>query len=204
MTRLVVVGNGMAGIACLEQVLKHQARFQVTVFGDETHANYNRIMLSSVLAGEKGADDIVINPVEWYTERGIDLRVGVRIVDVDSEAKTVTGADGSVTPVRHVAAWPRAAAAFMPPISGLQKDGVFVSPRSTTRASCCAVRRGREGRSSSARPAGSGGGPRPAGAGLRRHRAAPGSTLMERQLDPDGGGYLVGKIQTSASTSAWA
>ena len=66
MKRLVVVGNGMAGMACLEQILKYAPQFQVTVFGDETHVNYNRIMLSSVLAGEKHADDIVLNSVDWY------------------------------------------------------------------------------------------------------------------------------------------
>ena len=89
MRRLVVVGNGMAGMNCLEQILKHQPRFTVTVFGDETHVNYNRIMLSSVLAGEKAADDIVINGRDWYETHGIDLHVGVRIVDVDATAKTV-------------------------------------------------------------------------------------------------------------------
>ena len=64
--RLVVVGNGMAGMACVEQILKYAPQFDITVFGDETHVNYNRIMLSSVLAGEKAADDIVLNPLEWY------------------------------------------------------------------------------------------------------------------------------------------
>ena len=49
MKRLVVVGNGMAGMACLEQVLKYRAQFAITVFGDETHLNYNRVQLSSVL-----------------------------------------------------------------------------------------------------------------------------------------------------------
>ncbi len=98
MKRLVVVGNGMAGMACVEQILKYAPQFHITVFGDETHVNYNRMLLSSVLAGEKSADEIVLNPREWYQKNGIDLRVGVRIVDVDPEAKTVTGNDGSVTP----------------------------------------------------------------------------------------------------------
>ena len=53
MEKLVIVGNGMAGIGCLEQILRHDHKFDITVFGDETHGNYNRIMLSSVLAGEK-------------------------------------------------------------------------------------------------------------------------------------------------------
>ena len=76
MKRLVVVGNGMAGMACLEQILKYPRQFDVTVFGDETHVNYNRIMLSSVLAGEKAADDIVLNSLEWYQRHDIDLRSG--------------------------------------------------------------------------------------------------------------------------------
>src|SRR5215510_6734465 len=97
MKRLVVVGNGMAGIACLEQILKHSPRFEITVFGDETHVNYNRILLSSVLAGERSADEITLNPLEWYQKNGITLRLGVRIVDVNSELKTVVGDDGSVT-----------------------------------------------------------------------------------------------------------
>src|SRR6187401_180155 len=61
MERLVVVGNGMAGMGCLEQILKYDPPFQVTVFGDETHVNYNRVLLSSVLAGEKADDDIILN-----------------------------------------------------------------------------------------------------------------------------------------------
>ncbi len=87
MKRLVVVGNGMAGMACVEQILKYAPVFRITVFGDETHTNYNRVMLSSVLAGEKSADDIVINSLEWYRRNEIDLRVGVRIIDVDPVAE---------------------------------------------------------------------------------------------------------------------
>ena len=65
-SKLVVVGNGMAGVACVEQILKYQHDFEITIFGDETHVNYNRIMLSSVLAGEKSVDDIVLNDIDWY------------------------------------------------------------------------------------------------------------------------------------------
>ena len=83
MEKLVVVGNGMAGVACVEQILKHAPKFDITIFGDETHVNYNRILLSSVLAGEKSADEIVLNGLDWYQQNGIDLRLGVRIVDVD-------------------------------------------------------------------------------------------------------------------------
>jgi nitrite reductase (NADH) large subunit len=195
MRRLVVVGNGMAGMACLEEVLKHDPRFTVTVFGDETHVNYNRIMLSSVLAGEKAADDIVINGLDWYAKYQIDLRVGVRITDVDAAAKTVTGNDGSVTPY-DVLLLATGSSAFMPPIQGLDKDGVFAfRTLDDTRA---LIERSRKGTRAIV-----------IGGGLLGLEAARGlqvqgcevtvvhlmSTLMERQLDPDGGQYLLGKME---------
>ena len=66
MKKLVVVGNGMAGVATVEHILKHKPDFEITIFGDETHVNYNRIMLSMVLAGEKSSDEIVLNDIDWY------------------------------------------------------------------------------------------------------------------------------------------
>jgi nitrite reductase (NADH) large subunit len=88
----------MAGVACVEQILHHAPKFQITIFGDETHVNYNRILLSSVLAGERAEDDIVLNGLDWYRQNDIDLRLCVRIVGVDPRAKTVTGDDGTITP----------------------------------------------------------------------------------------------------------
>src|SRR5688572_19154782 len=126
MKRLVVVGNGMAGMACVEQILKYDPpvasgfqdggrHFQITVFGDETHVNYNRVLLSLVLAGEKSEDDVVIHSREWYQRHGIELHVGVRIVDVDPVAKTVTGDDGGVTPYDTLLL-ATGSSAWMPPI----------------------------------------------------------------------------------------
>ncbi len=83
MQRLVVAGNGMAGVACVEQILKHARKFEITIFGDETHPNYNRILLSSVLAGEKSLDEITLHPLDWYRKHRIALRLGVRVVEVD-------------------------------------------------------------------------------------------------------------------------
>jgi len=125
MKRLVVVGNGMAGMACVEQILKYAPQFQITVFGDETHVNYNRIMLSSVLAGEKGGDEITLQPLEWYRNNEIDLRLGVRITEVDGDARTATGDDGSVTSYDALLL-ATGSSAWMPPIEGLHRDGVFV------------------------------------------------------------------------------
>src|SRR5438128_10392106 len=123
--KLVVVGNGMAGVACVEQILRHSPKFQITIFGDETHVNYNRILLSSVLAGEKSIHDIVLNGLDWYEKNGIDLRLGVRIIDVDPVARTVTGDDGSVTAFDKLLL-ATGSNPLIPSIEEVKKDGVFV------------------------------------------------------------------------------
>ncbi|WHO38596.1 nitrite reductase large subunit NirB [Sphingobium sp. AP49] len=88
---LVVVGNGMAGCRAVEELLARDAgRYRVTIFGAEPHVNYNRIMLSPVLAGEKTFEDIVINPRAWYEDNDIELVVGDPIITIDRAAKTVT------------------------------------------------------------------------------------------------------------------
>src|SRR5262249_30389753 len=89
MRRLVVVGNGMAGVACVEHILKQKPDFEITIFGDETHVNYNRILLSLVLAGEKDADEIVLNDVEWYKSNNIRARLGAKIDHIDRPGRTV-------------------------------------------------------------------------------------------------------------------
>src|SRR5262245_10919695 len=94
---LVVIGNGMAGMRTVEELLARAPdRYAITVIGAEPHPNYNRIMLSSVLAGEKTVDGIVINPLDWYGEHGIRLIAGRSATAIDRATKTVTveGADG--------------------------------------------------------------------------------------------------------------
>ena len=118
MRRLVVVGNGMAGMACVEQILKYRRQFAITVFGDETHVNYNRVLLSSVLAGEKTSDEIVLHPLAWYGSNGIDLRLGVRVVDVDADEKTVTVNDGSTSCVPLATSKRRTFSSRQPPLIG--------------------------------------------------------------------------------------
>src|SRR5688500_15167910 len=72
--RLVVVGNGMAGARTLEELLKLVPdMYDITVFGAEPHPNYNRILLSPVLAGEQTIDEIILHPLSWYAEHGIPL-----------------------------------------------------------------------------------------------------------------------------------
>lgn len=92
---LVVIGNGMAGCRAVEELLaRDPARYRVTIFGAEPRVNYNRIMLSPVLAGEKSFDDIVINGAEWYAANGIALIAGDPVAAIDRAAKTVTTRSG--------------------------------------------------------------------------------------------------------------
>src|SRR6201999_1374309 len=98
-TRLVLVGNGMAGVRALEEILAPApGAFSTTVFGNEPHGNYNRIMLSPVLAGEKTLEAITTHPRSWYEDNGIELIAGETVVRIDRDAKTVTGAQGTVRP----------------------------------------------------------------------------------------------------------
>jgi nitrite reductase (NADH) large subunit len=96
--RLVVVGNGMAAMRTVEEVLQRDggALYSITVFGAEPHPNYNRIMLSCVLAGDKSFDETIINTREWYAQNGITLIAGDPVVAIDREAKTVTSQSGRV------------------------------------------------------------------------------------------------------------
>ena len=97
--RLVLVGNGMAGIRTLEEILARAPdAFAITVFGAEPHGSYNRIMLSPVLAGEKRFDDIVTHDRDWYDKSGIELIAGEAVTVIDREAQVVTGAHGTMRP----------------------------------------------------------------------------------------------------------
>ena len=97
--RLVVVGNGMAGCRAVEEVLaRDPARFTITIFGAEPRVNYNRIMLSPVLAGEKAFDDIVINGPDWYADNAITLVSGDPVIAIDRTAQTVIARSGRTEP----------------------------------------------------------------------------------------------------------
>ncbi|MEZ5606637.1 MAG: nitrite reductase large subunit NirB [Burkholderiaceae bacterium] len=96
-SRLVMVGNGMAGVRALEELLKIAPElYEITVFGAEPHPNYNRILLSPVLAGEQQLSEIVLNDWSWYTEHGIRLHAGCTVTEVDRRRRLVRGvtADG--------------------------------------------------------------------------------------------------------------
>src|SRR5262249_14444651 len=158
--------------------------------GDETYVNYNRILLSSVLAGEKDLDEITLNPLNWYIENNITLRLGIRVRSIDCAYKTVTDDDGSVTHYDKLLI-ATGSSPFMPKIDGLDKKHVctFRNIDDTRRM----LEWSRPGRRAVV-----------IGGGLLGLEAARGlqvqgcavtvvhltDRLMERQLDPIGARYL--------------
>jgi nitrite reductase (NADH) large subunit len=122
--RLVMVGNGMAGMRTIEELLaRAPGLYDITVFGAEPHPNYNRIMLSSVLAGEKEVEDIVINPRTWYVENNITLLTDEPVVTLDCKGRTVTSASGRITPYDKLIL-ATGSKPLVPPIPGLDLPGV--------------------------------------------------------------------------------
>jgi nitrite reductase (NADH) large subunit len=194
--QLVVVGNGMAGVACVEQILKLPHDYEITIFGDETHVNYNRIMLSMVLSGEKSAEEIVLNDIDWYQSNGIRARLGVRVANIDRANRVVTDEEGNRTPYDKLIL-AMGSSAFVPPIAGVDKENVHVFRTlddtrdllEKSRPGCRAV---------------------VIGGGLLGLEAARGlqvrgcevtvvhlmDRLMERQLDSTGGEYLRRKMES--------
>jgi nitrite reductase (NADH) large subunit len=121
--KLVVIGNGMAGCRAIEEILKKDAgAFEITVFGAEPRVNYNRIMLSPVLAGEKAFEDIIINDEAWYEANGITLYSGVPVTRIDRAARRVHAGDVSVSYDRLILA--TGSDPFRLPLPGIDLDGV--------------------------------------------------------------------------------
>lgn len=122
-SKLVVVGNGMAGARAVEEIIGRSGvqRFAITVFGDEPYGNYNRILLSNVLAGSDDTAEIYLNPVDWYADNHIDLRAGVRVVKVDRFAHLVHADDG--TSIRYdTLILATGSRSFFPPMEGVWQD----------------------------------------------------------------------------------
>ena len=95
--KLVLVGNGMAGVRTLEELLKLAPDdYQITVFGEEPYGNYNRIMLSPVLAGDKTIEEIMLNDEQWYADNDIKLHKGKKVVEIDRINRKVIAEDGTV------------------------------------------------------------------------------------------------------------
>ncbi|XAH22259.1 nitrite reductase large subunit NirB [Xylophilus sp. GW821-FHT01B05] len=123
--KLVLIGNGMAGVRTLEELLKIDPDlYDITVFGAEPHPNYNRILLSPVLAGEQTVDEIILNPWSWYEENHITLHTGKKVVEVDRVRRTVRTDDGTEAPYDRLLLC-TGSNPFMLPVPGKDLAGVI-------------------------------------------------------------------------------
>lgn len=125
--RLVVIGNGMAGMRTVEELLTAAPdKYDITVFGAEPYGNYNRIMLSSVLCGEKTIEDIVINNRQWYIDNGITLHAGEdkAVVRIDRKHRKVYAEDGTFAGYDRLLI-ATGSKAVIPSITGNDLEGVI-------------------------------------------------------------------------------
>ena len=126
--KLVLVGNGMAGVRTLEELLALAPDlYEITVFGAEPHPNYNRILLSPVLAGEQKLEDIVLNDRDWYAAHGIALHLGCRVTDVDRVRRVVVaeGPQGRIEAPYDRLILATGSQPFMLPVPGVELPGVL-------------------------------------------------------------------------------
>ena len=121
--RLVVIGAGMASGRMLEHLFDKGADYDVTLFGAEPRGNYNRIMLSPVLSGEKTYEEIVTHDADWYAANGVTCRFGERVEGIDGERKVVVTAKGETPYDKLVIA--TGSDPFIIPVPGHDLDGVM-------------------------------------------------------------------------------
>jgi nitrite reductase (NADH) large subunit len=125
--RLVIIGNGMAGARFIEEVVARQGNefFDIVVFGDEPYGNYNRILLSGVLAGTHHPQDIFINPLAWYKNNNVTLHSGSPVTRIDTAEKMVYAGNGTVERYDKLVI-ATGSSPFIPPMKNLYKeDGQF-------------------------------------------------------------------------------
>ena len=123
--KLVVIGNGMAGMRTVEEVLELAPDlYDITVFGAEPHGNYNRIMLSPVLSGEKVFDEIMINDLAWYRDNGVTLHAGKEVTKIDRARKQVIASDGTTVAYDSLLL-ATGSTPFIIPIPGHDLDGAI-------------------------------------------------------------------------------
>ncbi|MDQ0230818.1 nitrite reductase large subunit NirB [Metabacillus malikii] len=121
---LVLIGNGMAGVRAVEEILKiTNDTFEITIFGSEPHPNYNRILLSKVLQGDTNVSDITLNDWAWYEEHHITLYTSETVTKIDQERKVVISDKGRMVPYDEVIV-ATGSVPFILPLPGADKEGV--------------------------------------------------------------------------------
>lgn len=123
--RLVVIGGGMAGTACVEEIVKAAPdRFEITVFGREPHPNYNRVLLSHVLTGEKTVEEITTHGRDWYEKNGVRLVTGSEVTDLKRVSRCVAALDVTLAQYDKLI-MATGALPIIPQIPGVDRAGVF-------------------------------------------------------------------------------
>lgn len=124
--QLVLIGNGMAGVRCIEEILKLGGNelFEITIFGNEPHVNYNRIMLSAVLAGDMTMKDIEMNSLSWYEENNISLYRNETVIKMDCKKQVIYTDKGREAPYDHVII-ATGSNPFILPVPGADLKGVI-------------------------------------------------------------------------------
>jgi len=123
--KIVIIGNGMVGYKfCEKLVTKADGQFEVTIFGEEIRAAYDRVHLSEFFSG-KSADDLSLTPPRWYAENNITLHLGDPIAQINRSVKTVDSFKGLTVPY-DILILATGSSAFVPPIPGAEKNGVFI------------------------------------------------------------------------------
>ncbi|WP_241661327.1 FAD-dependent oxidoreductase [Thermomonospora catenispora] len=191
--RIVVVGNGMAGSRFVTELRARDREVPLTVFGAEPQQPYNRVLLSSVLAGAVGPEQIGLVDPAWYERNDVDARLGVEVVGIDRERRVVHAADGSATEYGTLVL-ATGSVAFVPPIPGAEEGLPSGASAFRTLEDC---RRIVELADRAERAVVVGGGLLGieaarglAGRGLEATVLHLAGHLMERQLDPDAGRVL--------------
>ncbi|MEW9053079.1 MAG: nitrite reductase large subunit NirB [Neobacillus sp.] len=122
--KLVLIGNGMAGIRCIEEILKlNSSDFEITIIGSEPHENYNRILLSSVLQGTTTMNDITLHNREWYNRNHIQLFTGETVVEIDKARQRIRTDQHREVPYDDLII-ATGSVPFSLPVPGFDKDGV--------------------------------------------------------------------------------
>ncbi|WP_186578732.1 nitrite reductase large subunit NirB [Aquibacillus kalidii] len=122
--KLVMIGNGMAGVRAIEEIIKIDPnRYDITIFGKEPHPNYNRIQLSTVLQGDTTVEDIILNDWKWYEDNRIKLFTGEAIVEVDTKNKIVVSNNARQVSYDKLI-FATGSSPFIVPVEGVDKQGI--------------------------------------------------------------------------------
>ncbi len=126
MIKIIVVGNGMVGFKFCEKFISKQGqeKYQITVFGEEPRRAYDRVHLSEYFAG-KTAEDLSMSTATWYEENNITLNTSELVIDINKENKTITTHLDKIHSYDYLVL-ATGSSAFVPPIEGVEKEGVFV------------------------------------------------------------------------------